>query len=247
MHDLSESEVFKEYVPNFWASSLEEEVKRLSIENDSEESCFLLKDGKLTQVKNVHDEPENYFALSYFDGEKAKKADAFIHSHINGYRCPSSSDLKCQKLLNIPCGIVPVENKSAGRVLWLGDGILDVPLVGRDFIHGVYDCYSLVRSYFWQKLKVKLRDYDRDDEWWFNNQDLYEQNFMNEGFEVIDLDENLQVGDCFLMKITGPVSHHAAVYLGDEKILHHLDRRLSRVDNLSQWGRFITKTVRYTK
>jgi cell wall-associated NlpC family hydrolase len=50
------------------------------------------------------------------------------------------------------------------------------PLVGRQFAHGVLDCYSLVRDFHARELGIPLSEYERQDDWWSHGQDLYSLN-----------------------------------------------------------------------
>jgi cell wall-associated NlpC family hydrolase len=57
---------------------------------------------------------------------------------------------------------------------------------------------------------------------------------------------NLLPGDCFLMQVASPVPNHAAVYLGDGLILHHLQGRLSSRDVYGgYWQKVTTHVLRY--
>ena len=119
------------------------------------------------------------------------------------------------------------------------------PLVGRQWSHGVLDCYALVRDWFHQERGITLPDFDRFDEWWKRGKNLYVENFANAGFTDINF-KDLQEGDCFLMQVASPVPNHAAVYLGDGLILHHLQGRLSSRDVYGgYWQKITTHILRY--
>jgi cell wall-associated NlpC family hydrolase len=115
------------------------------------------------------------------------------------------------------------------------------PLVGREWAHGVLDCYAIVRDYYAEK-GVELRDYERNDDWWRLGQNLYLDNFGKEGFKEIPFSE-LAVGDLILMKMRSQVPNHAAVYLGNNIILHHLSNRLSSRDVYGEYFRRQTHSV----
>ena len=44
--------------------------------------------------------------------------------------------------------------------------------------------------------------------------------------------QEVQPGDLILMNLVSPVPNHAAIYLGDQQILHHVQGRLSSRDLL---------------
>ena len=78
-----------------------------------------------------------------------------------------------------------------------------LPYVGREFVHGVVDCYSLVRDWYAREWGIELRDYDRRDQWWDHGENLYLENFQKEGFHKIPVEE-LQRGDALLMQLVSP-------------------------------------------
>lgn len=111
-----------------------------------------------------------------------------------------------------------------------------IPLLGRKFIHGVLDCYSLVRDYY-KTIGITLPDFDREDGWWGTEKELYLDNFESAGFTEVcgSAPEELKafellVGDVILMQIRSKRVNHAAVYIGDGKIIHHMYGKLSKTD-----------------
>ena len=70
---------------------------------------------------------------------------------------------------------------------------------------------------------------------------LYLDNFAKEGFYPIPLEE-LQYGDAILMQLESSLPNHAAIYLGDQLILHHLQKRLSSRDVFG--GYYLKSTAR---
>lgn len=100
-------------------------------------------------------------------------------------------------------------------------------LLGRPFEHGIQDCYTLARDFYRQNFDLHLADYARPNQWWENGLNLYMDNFRAEGFELVD-DLRPRIGDAFLLAIHSEVPNHAAIYVGDGEIIHHLYGRLSR-------------------
>lgn len=107
----------------------------------------------------------------------------------------------------------------------------EAPLLGREWCHGLLDCYSLIRDYYRVELNISIPDYDRDFEWWLNGKNLYEENFRAAGFEEVDL-QNIAKHDVILMQVQSPVINHGGVFLGGDKFIHHLHGRLSSRDIL---------------
>lgn len=104
-------------------------------------------------------------------------------------------------------------------------------LINLPFQHGVQDCYTIAQRMFLDNLNIKLSNFARPDDWWVSGMDLYNDNFRNEGFEIVDdahIDaKSLRPLDCFLIALpdsrnpSAHVANHCAIYLGEGKIIHH--------------------------
>lgn len=114
-------------------------------------------------------------------------------------------------------------------------------LAGRQFVHGVTDCYSVCRDWYRLERGVWLPDYTREDGWWDAGQNLYLDLFRDAGF--VEVDGPPQPGDALLMQIRSPVPNHAAIYLAGDRILHHLGGRLSCIEAWDGALRATTKKV----
>lgn len=121
--------------------------------------------------------------------------------------------------------------------------------LGREFKHGTVDCYALIRDFYQVTFNISLTNYARPDEWWYSGLSLYEDNILSEGFELKDISlRDLQYGDLLLMAIKSKVPCHAAIYLGNGKILHHFYNRQSNIENLKGiWHNSITGIYRHKK
>ena len=73
--------------------------------------------------------------------------------------------------------------------------------VGRPFVHGDTDCYGLIRDFYKDQFGIELTNYARTDNWWNEGQNLYVDNFKNEGFYLLDDMEDSQFGDIFLIAL----------------------------------------------
>lgn len=121
------------------------------------------------------------------------------------------------------------------------------PLVGRQWAHGILDCYAIVRDYYAQVLGITLPNFHREDKWWLNGQSLYSDNFGKAGFSEVPFSE-LREHDVILMQIRSPVPNHAGVYVGGNLILHHNADRLSSRDNYAEYlRRHTVKVLRYAE
>ena len=69
---------------------------------------------------------------------------------------------------------------------------------------------------------------------------IFERLIPKSGFKIVE--DEMQVGDLLLMKFVGPDPDHVAVYIGDQMMIHHADKRLSSRDLYNQ--ALINATVR---
>lgn len=174
-------------------------------------------------------EHEGAFAIHPEDWANAEDTGPIIkiiHSHCNELPNPSQADLVGCEKSGLPWVIVSWPTK---QVYEFKPGGYEAPLIGREFVHGVVDCYTLVRDYYRLKLGIDLPDFDRQDDWWNKGENLYLENFGKAGFEAIPAEE-LAENDVILMQRRSPVPNHAAIYIGGQKILHHVEGRLSGED-----------------
>ena len=56
---------------------------------------------------------------------------------------------------------------------------------------------------------------------------------------------NGKTGDVVLMSINSPVLNHAAIYVGNDMILHHLHGRLSRREPACLWRKMFRRWIRH--
>lgn len=187
---------------------------------------------------------DDHFTLhpdDYAAAEAEGEVVAVVHSHPFIAPQPSQADLVgCERtglewhIVNVPTGAWH-SFKPTGYT---------APLVGRVFSHGVLDCYALIRDWYNQERGVTLLDFERHDQWWKQGQNLYLDNFRKAGFEPSD---EVHEGAVLLMQVGSPVPNHAAIYLGDDIILHHVQGRLSSRDVYGgYWRKCTTNILRYT-
>ncbi|MGI2095449.1 C40 family peptidase [Shewanella glacialipiscicola] len=164
------------------------------------------------------------------------------HSHPDASSKPSQRDVAMCEASGVPWHIISWPDGDLRTVVPAGE---HPALIGRPFVHGVWDCYSCVRDWYREILQITLLDFDRQDGWWEGEQELYLDNFGKAGFAKTH-DQSLQIGDVILMQIQSQRVNHAAVYVGEGKIIHHLYGRLSRHDIYGgYWQRNTRLVVRY--
>ena len=214
-------------------SSITSQIMAQAKEESPRECCGLVAvvKGKRRYFpcKNLADTPDEHFVLDpadYVAVEDKGEIVAVIHSHPTTNHTPSPADRVACEQSGLPWHIVNPNTEKWGYCEPEG---FELPYVGREFSHGVVDCYSLCRDWYRRELGLQLRDYPRRDQWWQHGENLYLDNFEKEGFRPIPIAE-LKRGDALLMQLGSPVPNHAAIYLGDQQVLHHVQGRLSSRD-----------------
>ena len=212
-------------------ATMEAEILQQAKDEFPRESCGLIAVVKGRRryfpCRNVAQTPDEHFILDGWNEVEDKgEVVAVVHSHPKTNPAPSPADrVACEKS-GLPWFIVNPNTEGWGYCEPEG---FELPYVGREFVFGVVDCYSLCRDWYGREWGLELRDYDRRDQWWDHGENLYLENFQKEGFHKIPVEE-LQRGDALLMQLVSPVPNHAAIYLGDSQILHHVQGRLSSRD-----------------
>lgn len=168
---------------------------------------------------------------------------AVVHSHPNASANPSMADRVMCERSGLPWLIV---GWPSGVMVELDPVGFRAPLEGREFHFGVLDCYTLVQDWYLRELKIELPDFERADGFWERGEHLYREGLAAAGFEVVQTSEP-QVGDGLLMRVASPdVDNHAAVYVGDGYMLHHLYGQPSRKERWDwPWQRRTTAVVRH--
>jgi proteasome lid subunit RPN8/RPN11 len=232
------------------------------------ESCGLIVAGKYIACDNVSADPAAHVEDADCDcqlcsfqidsrvyASYAKRVDMIVHSHPNGPFYPSRADMEGQLQTAKPWAIIALDDErvSGEPTIW---GMPEPqPIIGRQFMHGVTDCYAVIQDMFalgrdklaeqgidWPFEPIKLMNMPRQDGWWEKDEDLYDANFEKAGFkEVYDP----KPGDVFLMRIKSSKNNHAGVLVGENLIVHHLPTRLSRREPAGLWARQATRWLRY--
>ena len=247
--------------PPLLSSELLAAIERDVLAVAPDEACgFVMPDG-WRPVRNVHPEPRWHFRIAAADYLAAAEALALVHSHViedafdhrrypRGYfpDCPSLRDMQGQVDTALPWGIVVCDGAHVAPPFFWGDFVLDEPLLCRPFRHGVDDCYSAIRKWYWQERQVLLPEVPRAPDWWFGAKELYLEGYAAAGFRRMGEDEAPALGDVGLTRFGGrdvKVINHGFVYLGDGTVYHHLPGRLARRDAVGGSLRQVTHWLRY--
>lgn len=230
--------------PDFWNQELETEFSSLAMQHYPNEVVAVILDSGMKVLPNLSNTPMESFTVDIPD-EYYDTLKGIIHSHPDGNIKPSKEDYATFLTLGVPSGIVTCTADSCSISYWQSEELLSKSLLGRPFIHAYYDCYSLIRAFYYQEYNITLLDHAREDDWWVAGENMYNELFEKTGFHTLLPTDELRRGDIIFMSINSSVTNHAAIYLEEDSILHHLYGRLSRVDKLSVWGKMIDKVVRY--
>jgi len=177
--------------------------------------------------------PQTEYAAAADQGEIL----AVVHSHPDRPPLPTPADLDACEEGGIPWHIVHVSKDDSGAVV-AGDiysfapSGYEAPLLGLPFVHGVHDCYSLIRRWYKRERGIILPDFERRDGWWDDGvTNLYLDNYQKAGFvESPGGVADLQVGDVILMQVRSiNYPNHAGVYIDVQRqlMLHHMYGQLS--------------------
>lgn len=209
--------------------------------------CVIRGREKYIPCRNMAGNDEHFILPSedYADAEMKGEIVAVVHSHPNIPAVPSEADKTACEASGLVWHIVHVSDASGQP---LADDIFTfepcgfkAPLVGREFSHGVNDCYQLIRDWYESERGIILKNFERTDGWWERGEDLYMKHYAEAGFfPVYDEPEE---GDVIIMQVRAYEPNHAAVYLGDGLMLHHLYGRLSSRDVYGGYWKDVTRKV----
>ncbi len=213
------------------------------------ECCGVIMGSQYHSCTNIAPDPANAFEIDPAEWvalAELGELRAIVHSHPSGEPMPSEVDKVQMGLHGVDWVIVGLGHTPTGAtycdIKSHKPTAYQSPLVGREYHHGVQDCYTLVQDYYSRELDIVLPNFPRADEWWENenHEPLYENNFKKAGFEVVT--GEIQKHDVILCRI-GRTHHinHALVFVGDGKltsentpdcvgnclVLHHPHGRLS--------------------
>lgn len=230
------------------------EIQRITQEVYPNEAVMGITARGVKQLENIHPDPLNHFQVSATEFYKHNFI-ALVHSHTNypgkqteinltytDIRTPSKLDLITQQQLNIPSGIIGYDGENFTDVLFFPD--LESDIMGQPFIYGVYDCFRVVRAWYWQNRQIKLDDWPRDFEA-AEIGDLIQGKYREQGFEVLPSYQTPQAGDVAIFRIASEHENHVGIVTEPGRVLHHLSNRMPVVDNISKWAGRITRYMRY--
>ena len=155
-----------------------------------------------------------------------------FHSHPVNPPTPSQADKVSCEASGLPWYIV---NPTSEEWSYLEPCGYEPPLLGRQWVWGVTDCWSLVRDWYKENKNINLKDWDRPlTPQEFNDNPLFEQCANDTNFRELETNERLVDGDVLLMSIMYPTLNHVALFFQGD-VIHHLTDRLSCREPYSEW------------
>ena len=168
----------------------------------------------------------------YVKADNLGEITAVVHSHPISTPEPSQADKVSCEQSKLPWYIV---NPTTEQWAYVEPTGYEAPLLGRQWVWGVTDCWSLIRDWYKEEKNIELRDWDRPttlEE--FNNKPLFEACAWRTNFRELRPDEKLENGDVLLMSILHPTLNHVALFFEGD-VIHHLTDRLSCREPYSEW------------
>lgn len=239
-------------LPVLFTREVELAAKAHAKEVYPEESCGIVVDNTYFPMKNIAADKLNDFMIDPANLVD-KEVQAIIHSHPDADPVPSSADMKAQIDSAVPWGIFTVNKDDFGefgfsQIFWFGDQVPRLPLVGRPFVHGITDCYGLIRDVYKEELGIDLVDVPRDWDWWVNGKNLYKDCFPDVGFREISQQEVKKydlVISC--LGLRSGIGNHGSVYYGNEMVIHHIAAKdpvdFGRVSTIVPAAPFLKRAV----
>jgi proteasome lid subunit RPN8/RPN11 len=204
------------------------EVAAHAEEHPKTEVCGLivLRDGEELVFRTENNHPLPHGAHARIPGEAFVEAEAegtiaaMYHSHVLDPPDPSPGDIHASERLEMPFLIYSLGWK--GFRCYKPDGFV-TPLIGRPFVKGEMDCWSLVSDYYAQILGVEMPEQPREESW---TEGAVEEVAADIGF-VVAHPKTIRSHDILLIDMPELRFPHFAVFLPNGQLLHHVDRRIS--------------------
>lgn len=212
-------ELFPEYI---------EQIREEALDAFPEEGAWLITKKGCERVKNIAENPEEFFDISERDIARAHRQGllAVVHSHVNGKHYPSKMDMQYQVNTDVPWGILLCDGVVSSRITWWG-AEQHADLLDRTFCHGVTDCFSLLQDYYADNFGIKIPNMPREWQWWETDKTFMLDGLEKTGFvQIQDLptpQDRPRPGDVWLASIgvrDGQLTH-CGVLLENELTHHH--------------------------
>lgn len=218
-------------------------IRAAALADPEAETCgFVLDNGQVVQCLNRAADPANTFEISHVD---------FALYDPQGIRGVWHSHLKLDGFSEFDQQVIASDPMPWAVYCLAADSFTEcnphavAPLIGRPYVFGVYDCYSVVSDKL-MEMGVELPEWPRKffGEWNTPEFTPFDEQALVVGRPVKD---KYQAGDILLFNLGDYSGHtdHIGVLINERMFLHHPSSRVSRVDRFgSWWKRKIRMVVR---
>lgn len=241
--------------------SNEDVIKKVAAEEYPKEACGVLtkKGKKIVAVRcvNTSHDPENRFVIS--SAEYRHHLDTggvygIWHSHTDEPPTPSPTDVAACNSTAVDWFVISVSKNDLNELcfsdlVYLAPSHVNEAYVERSYIYGVKDCFTLVRDWYKHEFDIDINfraeGYPEIADWQNRGMNILVDSYKQAGFVRLS-DEVAEIGDIFLIQMSA-TTDHIAIYVGDDKILHHCIGRLSTTDTYGggYWQKHTTHRLRH--
>ena len=237
-------------------TDLEAIMRQEGMANYPNEACGLVvaANGRphIIICQNTAEDPRTNFRIhphEYIEAAKQGEVLGVWHTHVDVPPNPSDMDVAGCNASALPWYILSVWNTHEGLrctpIHSMYPRETDITYEGRTYLFGVSDCYTLVRDYYQNEFRITLGEYPRVERFWEKGLDFFANGYEEQGFELL-IDKEPQIGDLFIMQVGSKLPNHIGIYVGDDRMLHHCQGRLSRVDTYGgMWAKHTSHHLRH--
>tara|TARA_R110000824_G_scaffold8235_1_gene37248 strand:+ start:3510 stop:4223 length:714 start_codon:yes stop_codon:yes gene_type:complete len=206
---------------------LEVEVERCTNESPTPKECFRISPSK------------------FIDYALTKKILGIYHSHPVTTERPSTHDVKASEESGIPYIIYSLKTKK--KFLYYPETYTPVPLLERPYVPGFYECTSLLKDYFREKLGISIVKWNKN--YWLPEDDIKANKLLNKIFskelEEVSL-QKIKKHDIIVFQIKSNARFHVGIYCGQDEFVHQTSSLLSKKEVLDErWQKKIKRVYRH--
>jgi len=237
---------------------LQQEIQIYCKSKVPEEACGLIvhnaRGYEFVPCDNMAEDKEHNFSISdQIMLKHSRELVSIFHSHVeNGTPAVTLADIKTCEAWGCLGSIVFLSSNDSNicsDLVFYGNNTTYRNYIGRPYYYNVFDCFTLIRDFYYHDLGKSL-DFVYSDYGWWEKAEHAESLYLNEykrlGFEEFDITKPLQVGDILAMRLgRSKCINHGTIYIGNNKILHHLEGKLSCVESFGKYSNRIERGFRY--
>lgn len=229
---------------------LKKQLKNHALQDITKECCGLFVENngiKYIALTNKSENREETFAIDYIqlqEAEKSGKVVGLFHSHTD--EDFSVIDRHIAEKRNLVSVIYKTKTDKFEVYKPIG---LEIPYVGREFVIGIFDCFTLIQDYYSRELNIIITDSNHKNRYRLDleNDEMNNENclaplnhFLNNGFIQVDSPKK---HDVICNKYGGmKFPTHCLIYLSANKVLHQPIFRPSCVE---EYGERLKKLTMY--